>query len=303
MLLEQFSPGLRSEISTGSQRPYVMKIDARGMSADGLRRWRMEVASPSLFASVRFFYIRNIEHLPTALLKDTVALVEQVPECSKLVFVASKLPDSNPLVKLCQARETFIRLEELKAAKLRRWIEKGLEAACIRDYPKELLDLLVQQGEGSADKIADLIERLSLLAEDGKLSRHDLAAVLSLRTEQSEFELIDAIADKNSVRAQITLEKLSQAGSNPFILLSLIARNFGQYLRIKEWLRRGGSSAEVQDRLGLSPWLFNKQLKTANGRSLEQLKSSLINVLRADSKLKNKSLGTETILSELVDRL
>lgn len=287
----------------------LQRIDCAGLSAEGMRRFRMELSSLSLFSPKRCFYLRNADSLSTPLTKALLEAVKDVPPTSKVLITASKLQQANVLYKWAKSEGVLIERDELQGEQLHKWLNRILNEAGVKNYPPKLLDALAQHSDGDLDRATGLAQRVALLADRETLTVDDLGPILDLREEFSAFALIDAVGEKDLGKSQKILEHLMRMGREPFepfSLLSLIARQFTNYARIREGLELGKRPDEIKEDLGIRgrmEWVFTKQLSAAKKRSLPEVMTSLILIFQADTKLKNKSLGTEAIFSELVQRL
>jgi DNA polymerase-3 subunit delta len=222
---------------------------------------------------------------------------------SRMILLASSLPARNPIRAAVEKKGQVIDLPELKGAELRRWTEKELRMAGFEEFPEAAVEGLSVLGDESPDQLVKLIEHLALYLEGKSLRVQDIAAVFPGRFEPTEYELLDAIAQRNIGQAEALLSALLRSGKNPFMMISLFVRTFSTYLSIRSLLDRQLAQAEVRQTLGIAPWLFQKHLGAVKGSSLSKLRDSLTAILRADSKLKNRSLGPESIFSELIFEL
>ena len=83
------------------------------------------------------------------------------------------------------------------------------------------------------------------------------------------------------------------------MLIGLLTKTFTSLLRIRALLDGGVSQNDIRSSMGLTPWIFSKYLPLARQRSVESLSKTVESLLRADFKLKDRSLGPTAILSSV----
>jgi len=298
-ITDKFSPKNSGNISPDA----ILRYDASDLSQDKFVTLKESLFSLSLFSSQRFFIIKNIEKLPASLVPEVASLVKELPSMSNIIFSAAELLASNVLYKLADKSNCLVKLEEMKGFDLKRWIQKELRNEGMANVEENVIDAIIQTGDSDLDKISRLINHLALFVEDKATSIQNIADISTHSPDPNEFALLDILNKKSLWRVETMLQEILQSGKSPFALLGLLAKNFSSYLRIAFLKQKGMSPAQIRERLGTSPWLFNKQLQTAEKYTAAQLLACLDAIFMADLKLKNRSIGAEAILGELVYRL
>lgn len=281
----------------------IRKLDARDFDLRDLERLAVDSFSQSLFASTQFWLIRNVDALDAAGQKRLQQIVESAPPGIKFILTAAKLNANAAFRKYFVGASTLIELDELKGFELTRWVQKELTQAGIKKFEENVPEILISIGEEDPDRIAKAIEHLALYVDGPEVKRADIGAVFIERPDLNEYELLDLLAGGNKVKAEFLLGELLSSGKNPFLLLSLLFRTYSNYLAIKVLESRGSQPGDVRQRLGMTPWVYNKTSSGCRRYSVDKLQSLIDALLNADSKLKNKSLGPENILSELIFKL
>ena len=301
-LLQKFFPAKNGEpgyaASTG-----LCRIDAAVLNKDGLAELSEKVISPSLFSAHQLFLIRNIDELNTGLNKSFIKLLESLPPGINFILSGKSLPASNPLVSFFALRDLLVELPDLKGQELRRWTEKELRTAGIKSVNTPVTDALIKLAESSPDRIVQLVEHAALYCEDGKLELQTIRTLFAEHVEPEEFALIDAISDRNPSRPELLLNQLMASGKSAFPILAIISRVFSNYLLIKHLAIRGRTPNDIRQELKMTSWVFGKSQTAAKRYSLTHLVVCFKHVLRADSLLKNRSLGQGAVLSDLISRL
>ena len=262
-----------------------------------------ELQSLSLFSSSSFFIIKDVEKLNAACTKRLEAALPSIPDTSHLIITARKLPTTNPIRKHFGNKKNVIKFEDLQNKELESWIKKELARKGLTKCSSKVIQSLIALSEGLIDEVVGLIEHLSLYLNTEQVEIRDVERLFISRPNPVEFKLLDAIVEKRSIEAESLVVNLLNSGKSPFLILSLLSRSFTQYSRIKALQNKGIQNNQVAYQLNMQPWLFKKNDSIAKRYSDTQLNGALGAILTADSKLKNRSLGHEEILAELIYKL
>lgn len=289
-----------SAANGGDDRNALVTFDASSFDPRQIVSLRDEVSSLSLFAARRVFIIRNVDELSAGLIEPFLKIFEGGLSGINCICLASKLAASSAILKFFRTRKAAVILDALEGSELTRWIQKELKNNEILDTSSEAVELLAQLGEGSPDRIAHLIAHAALYVGSNTLNVNDLRELFIETHTANEFAFVDALMQRDENRSSSMLQVLLSSGKNPFMLVSLLHRTFSTYLSVAALQREGKSPAQIGEILKLPPWLLKKHLAAVRNYPVGQLKRCVESLLRADSLLKNRSLGTESIFSEFI---
>ena len=281
----------------------VKRFRGEDLTIRALEELRNDLLAVSLFTPKRFFIIRDIERANAAAAKELQKILEEVPAGSHIVATAGELKPTNPLHKLFTKAKRLIELPPLEGLELKRWVQKELKTAGFSEIGNGVVEAIVDVGGESPDLISNIIERMALYLDGSKIEVKDVRGLFTAEPDPNEFALIDAIAAANPAGVEVLLHELFNDGKNPFLLLSLLARTFSNFLVIKRLLDSGRSPGDVRQLMGMTQWVFDKQVQGIRRYSTAQLARTLDAIVRADSKLKNKSLGTAEVIGGLCAEL
>ena len=119
----------------------------------------------------------------------------------------------------------------------------------------------------------------------------------------SNFELTDDLITGNRQRALETLRRLLDDGTEPVLLIGLIASNYHRLLLAKELMARGAPTTEV---FRLVPLPFSKRegfLATARRASVSDLVRRVERIAAADLSIKTSQATPRLQLEMLVCEL
>ena len=117
---------------------------------------------------------------------------------------------------------TAIQVWPLKRAELERWIQQACERrGLVLERPAA--QLLAGLCEGNSLAAAQEVTKLALLHESGeRIGAAAVTQAVASSSRYSAFDLVDALADRQSARWSVILESLRQCGSDPLQLLGAL---------------------------------------------------------------------------------
>lgn len=277
----------------------------RGREAT-LDQLRTELLSLSLLEPTHsLIIVRSCHELTSTVAKQlSQLLAKKNLTHTPILFEGEPLSASHPISSLSKQGMTHIAFEPLSGTALVKWIAQECQSREITTVSDEALSLLAQVGNGLLDPIVQAIELCSLSLEPGQpLTEAVCAEIVRIPPSTKEFALLDALAARNRGAAEVLLSTLLASGVSPFPLIALIQKAYSTYLAIHSLKKRGVNERAIQETLGMQQWLFKKQRDVALRMTRTFLQGALRAIITADSKLKNRSLGPEQVLSELMAKL
>jgi DNA polymerase-3 subunit delta len=253
-----------------------------------------------LFSPFQVSWIRDVDLSNASTAGDLGKIVGKFSSAHKLLLSAKELNAKHPLRAQVAAQGFVVDLESLKNYELRRWLEKELRRLGISPRDEEALVSLLSAGEESPDRLASMSEQLACFCSEATFSVSDVAQLFVFHAIPGEFEFLDSLVAGNTKRCELMLTELLLTGKSAFMLLALISRSFSNYLAVRLLLDERASPQDIRQKLGLSPWVYNKAVAAGQRYSAGQLVEVMQTLVRIDSRLKNRSLGPDALLSELV---
>lgn len=256
--------------------------------------------SPSLFEPKPVIVLAEVESLKGEFERNLAKVYDGGQPFGLLFGLATSLPATSPLRKAAQGLGGYVELEQLSGALLKRWVARELKGVGVNAVSEPVLDHLIQAGAEQPGLINQCVEKLALYLNDNEEPTIELLQYLFQTTsEAQEFALLNSLLNDPAGSREAIISRLFAEGKNPFQLLALVARSYSQYLSVKSSLERGEMPADIRGKLGVTQWVFERQLEGAKRFSRHKLKSAMNAILKADSQLKNRSLGPEAIFSVL----
>ena len=227
--------------------------------------------------------------------------LSNIPDSTVLVLLDGRVRSNNTLLKqLATAKVRSFPL--LKEAQLRQWIEKGVAEQDASISP-QAVDLLAKLVGGNLWVMTNEINKLALFASGRRIEVEDVKAIVSSAQEANVFAMVDAILDFKAGVAEQLLEQLLNRGASPAYLLVMLSRQARMIVQAKGLRRQRKSDAEIQNRLGLTPFALRKTLEQAQRYSLERLKEVYSKLLQADLSIKTGKYDGGLALNLLIVEL
>ncbi|MEN9846837.1 MAG: polymerase delta subunit [Pseudomonadota bacterium] len=262
-----------------------------------------EISEPSLFEPTRYVIIRGIDTAKVVDLEPLTNFMNKRIEGVHIILVGEGFPQSQNFKKAVEKLGTILAFEPLKGAELRRWTERELKQGGVAGATDEMVELALSLAAEEPEAIAALIEKLSLYLDGDTPTTEVMRKLIPGRSSASDFELADALMNKKRAPTEVLIHQLISQGSSPFMLLGLLTKTFMTLYRIRASLDKGLQQQDIRTSLGISPWLFNRYVPIARTQTLKALSSHCESLLRADFRLKDKSLGHGAIFSTLASHI
>jgi DNA polymerase-3 subunit delta len=131
------------------------------------------------------------------------------------------------------------------------------------------------------------LAKLSLYAGDRPINAADIKLLVSDVSEALIWDLTDALSQRNGRNAMTALVELRRSDTNPFQLLTMIARQYRIIIKVKEaMLYRPGDEYAIAEQVGEKPYPVKKAMAQATKYSARELDRVMERLLTADHAMK-----------------
>lgn len=289
------------KVHPGSNQKLVHCEEISNATLEGLST---ENNSPSLFGGRSVIVLDSVDQIKSAFIPKLLELTD--PKQNGLlhfVLLASTLQTNSTIRAGHAAQNLVVEFNELSESEMTPWALREFKALGVKEVASDVPAMLVAASEQSLDNLAALINLVALYSDNGSVSKADCEKLFTPHSQQSDFALVELANAGKSTQSEMLLSKLISNGKSPFALLGLLNRSYSTLLCIRTLKESALSDGEIQRRLNLKPWLFNKHIEALQRFTTSELSQGLEQVLIADAKLKNKSLGPDLILGGLLHNL
>lgn len=146
------------------------------------------------------------------------------------------------------------------------------------------------------------LEKLALYASGRAVGVDDVKLLVSDASEALIWDLTDALSQRNGKGAIQALYELRRSDTNPFQLLTMIARQVRIMVKVKEAMRSGGNEFAIAEQVGEKPYPVKKAMGQAAKYSARELDQVMERLLEADFAMKTGA-DVETTIDLLVAEL
>lgn len=201
-----------------------------------------EANSMSLFADKKILEIRISNGKPGD--KGSKALCEMCANLNPdnmLLILLPKLERATQNSKWMKTLESIgahIQVWPVTGAHLPRWIQQRLQQAGIQAN-QEAVQILAERVEGNLLAAVQEIEKLKLLALDGKVDAKRMSSVVADSARYNLFEFIDKVLAGDAQSAARSLRGLQNEGIEPVPLLWAITRELRILTKASEQVSQG----------------------------------------------------------------
>lgn len=258
-----------------------------------------QASTSSLLGGTQIFWISKIEQLK----KTNWTLFEQY--CQKLssdslfIFEADDLPATHALTKLVSVYGKHVYLSEQEKG-------SGFEAikAKLRKFDKKMSSEAWQVLEdrlGGSLRFMDLaVDQTILYVEGAVIEASDIEKITKEFLQYDPFELTEAIAQKNMVRAIKIFNFFYELSDDLTSIVGLIHWQLKRIWQAKKILERGGGKEDILKILRISPYRLGAFLAQSKQFDLPRLEKLLGELWQIDWNSKTGQLDAKIALETLL---
>lgn len=288
------------------------KIDVENFEFTTISELSYKLNSQSLFSKFKVIHVVFKKEINSDESLKLCEVIENIPLKSFLIFDFEKINANLKIIKLAKAKKCLVEYKALESNNLISWIKDECKNKGINKYPEvlpEMLKIISEEESGqnyknknnyNPDLIANNIELLSIYCDGNALSLSDLKNFYPEALAPNEFKLMDALTTGNAPQAEQLLAELFSVGKNHFLILAMLNNNFKKLLTIKTMQASGENARNIMSFLNIkTDWVYKKLSGQVRNISIFKIKEMIAHLLKADSRLKDKSLGAELVLSQV----
>ena len=274
------------------------RCEGKGLDVDELIRL---ADTMPFFAERRLILIEDSGFFKSAS-EALVKYLPEMPDTTCLVFAESEVDKRNKLYKKVKSLGYAAEMARQDAAQLGRWAG-GILAKEGRKITNRTMELFLSMVGDDMENIRMELEKLiSYTMGRDVITDEDVKAVCTIRVNSRIFEMVAAIAGRQTRRAMELYEDLLTLKEPPMRILFLIARQFNQILQVKELMEKGMDRGTIASKLKLQPFVAGKTMPQARQFSREQLFSYVNSCIEAEEAVKTGRLSDRLAVELLITR-
>lgn len=265
-----------------------------------------------MMAERRIVRLTNFSKLREEQDEALMRYIAKPSDTTTVIFLADELDKRKRLSKALLDSCTSIEFAALGDAELQAWARSWLKRDLNAEADERVLGHVIALTGSSVRRVANELSKLATAALPGNQIKMELVESLVGRSrEHTNFELSDQMLAGDREKALSTLRVLFADGSEPLMLLGLIASQYHRLSLAKSLMSGGAPVEQVARTLGLHFSKREQFLGTARRTDERDLTRAIARIAAADLAIKS-SLGgggvtgarlqIEVLVCELTDK-
>lgn len=207
-------------------------------------------------------------------------------ETTFFVFTESEVDKRSKLYKTVSGNGTAVEFAIQDENTLKRWIA-GILAKEGKKITENTVQLFLTKTGTDMENIQMELEKLICYCMDREvITNEDVEAICVSRIGNHIFDMINAIANKQTKQALDLYYDLLALKEPPMRILFLIARQCNMLLQVKEMKNRGYDNKAIGSKIGVPPFIAGKYVTQAAHFKTGELKAAVRQCVEAEEAVK-----------------
>ena len=223
-----------------------------------------------------------------------------IPESTCLLFIEEKVEKTSALYKAVVKHGQAVEFKKLTEKDLGAWIKK-----LCKDNQKQMsesvLGLFLQTVDRDMENMeGELLKLIAYKGEESEIKAEDIRAVCTVSLEARVFDLVKAVAEKRPEKAVQIYRTLLSMKESPYMVLSLITRQFRFILETKLLSESGMTNETIAAKLEIRDFAVKEYLRQSKRFSARVWKDAMKDCLETDLNIKSGKAAEETAVELLI---
>ena len=223
-----------------------------------------------------------------------------IPESTCLLFIEEKVEKTSALYKAVVKQGQAVEFKKLTEKDLGTWIKK-----LCKDNQKQMsesvLGLFLQTVDHDMENMeGELLKLIAYKGEESEIKAEDIRAVCTVSLEARVFDLVKAVAEKRPEKAVQIYRTLLSMKESPYMVLSLITRQFRFILETKLLSESGMTNETIAAKLEIRDFAVKEYLRQSKRFSSRVWKDAMKDCLETDLNIKSGKAAEETAVELLI---
>lgn len=230
------------------------------------------------------------------------AFLGALPESTCLLFIEEKAEKTNALYKAVAKYGQVLEFQKPKEKELAIWTKRRCRQLGLL-LSDAMIDFFLHTVEHDMENIDRELQKLSAYQKEGEPIRpEDIRAICTISLEARVFDLVKAVAERRAEQALQIYRNLMQKKESPYMVLSLMTRQFRLILETLLLSSAGKTQPEIQEMLEIRSFAVKEYQRQAGRFSPEGWKKALRDCLDTDISIKSGRMGEEAAVELLILR-
>lgn len=223
-----------------------------------------------------------------------------LPESVCLLFIEEKVEKTSGLYKALAKVGQAVEFKKPAEKDLAAWIKKICKDNGV-SMSDGVLGLFLQTVDHDMENIDGELQKLiAYKGEEKDITAEDIRAVCTVSLEARVFDLVKAVAEKRPERAVQIYRTLLSLKESPYMVLSLITRQFRFILETKLLSESGLTNEAIAAKLEIRDFAVKEYLRQSRRFPVEGWKTALRDCLNTDLDIKLGKAAEETAVELLI---
>lgn len=228
------------------------------------------------------------------------AFLSNLPETVCLLFIEEKVEKNNALYKAVVKNGQAVEFKKQAEKDLGTWIKQRCKANGMQ-MSDGVLNLFLQTVDHDMENLDGELQKLiAYKGEKAEIRAEDIRAVCTVSLEARVFDLVKAVAEKHPERAVQIYRTLLSMKESPYMVLSLITRQFRLILETMLLTQNGLTQEQIAARLELREFAVKEYQRQSKCFPVAGWKQAVRDCLQADLDIKSGRAAEETAVELLI---
>ena len=226
--------------------------------------------------------------------------IPEIPERTVMVFVPNSDDKRTRLCKAIKDEGYICEINKQTEEDVSMWAAKLLANSKKRITKADMAYLIAMVGV-DMEVLSNEIEKLICYCMNKPvIKKEDIDAVCSKQLSIRIFDLMDQMSYKNQKKALDCYYELITDKNEPFVILSMLERQFNLLLQAKDLKGRGMNKGDIQKTMGQQYFIVDKCIKQSANFTIDELKAGLKDSVEKDERIKkgliDPNIGVELLI-------
>lgn len=227
-------------------------------------------------------------------------------ESTFFIFTESEIDKRSKLYKTIQSKGYAAEFTVQDENTLKRWVA-GILGREGKKITENTLQLFLSKTGSDMENIQMELEKLICYCLDRDIvTAEDVEAVCATRVANHIFDMINAIAARQTKQALELYYDLLALKEPPMRILFLIARQCNMLLQAKELKNKGFDNRTIGSKIGVAPFIAGKYLNQAAQFRTSVLRRAVVKCVEAEEAVKtgrlNDMMSVEMLILSVLER-
>ncbi|HHW23491.1 MAG TPA: DNA polymerase III subunit delta [Clostridiaceae bacterium] len=228
-----------------------------------------------------------------------------IPETTCLVFIESNVDKRLKVFKQLSKYGTILEFKLNKPEYLVHWVTQAINRQMGKRISNEAAEYLVAVSDPDMYTLRNEIYKLASYAADREEITLEDVKLLAVPTIKSViFDLLDAVARKNTSRALAILDDIISLKEPEQKIFAMLSKQTGELLKLRLLMENRASQAEINRYFqGKHPYAMRIMTEQAGSMSAVYLKNLLSSLMEAEASYKKGLIEPKLALETLIEGL